>query len=32
MGVTESGHIAALRKGGSGSLDPDSMTDMMEVR
>merc|ERR1711894_19151 len=30
MGVTESGHIAALRKGGSGSLDPDSMTDMME--
>ena len=31
MGVTEQGTVTALNKDGSGSLDPDSILDMMDV-
>ena len=31
MGVTEKGTVTALKKEGSGSLDPTSIEDMMEV-
>ena len=31
LGVTQSGLITAMKKEGSGSLDADSISDMMEV-
>lgn len=31
MGVTEKGTVTGLRKEGSGSLDPASLEDMMQV-
>ena len=31
LGVTEKGTITAMRKEGAGSLDSDSISDMMEV-
>jgi hypothetical protein len=32
MGVTERGTVTGLRKEGSGSLDPASLEDMMQVQ
>ncbi len=31
MGVTSSGHVTGMFKDGSGSLDPDSIADMVET-
>lgn len=31
MGITQTGLVTALKKEGSGSLDPESVFDMMEV-
>jgi exosome complex component RRP42 len=31
MGVTDKGTVTALKKAGSGSLDPESLLEMMEV-
>ncbi len=32
VGVTEDGSVTAINKDGAGSLDPDSILDMIEVR